>query len=106
MAHPLGTEQDRLALLRAQRAQGRRTQETDRKPAARRAAQAKQRRGGHVPVQLPHTQRQDQIPRARQAPHARLQPMPVDEHAQDHDFPIQNISKSYFGSEIGIFSHF
>ena len=81
MAHPMGAEQDRMALLRGEGTQSSRTAAADREPPIGRATQAKQRRGRHVPVQLPHAQRQDPLQGTRQAAHARLQQMHVDEHA-------------------------
>ena len=93
MAHPIG-EQDRLALLRGQGHQGISAQEADRESASRRTAQTQQRRGGHVPLQLPHTQWQNQIQGLAQAPHPCIQQMHVDEPQKDGNIPDFNISKT------------
>lgn len=52
-----------LALLQWGRGQAVRTKTQDWMPPFREAAQEKQHRGYHVPVQLPHTQRKDTIQR-------------------------------------------
>ena len=85
-----------MALLRGQGHRGIPLTKTNREPSARGTAQAEQRRGRHVPVQFPHTQRQDPIQGLVKATYAGICPCHVDEPPKGGNIPVISISKIDF----------
>ena len=66
----------------------------NRSHASWREEQAKQRRGFNLPVLLPYTQQQDEIPRSSEDKAFLLLPLHVDEYAPNPTIWDNNVSKS------------